>query len=271
MLGRIFALIVLSSCLLPSRSLAQSTSMQAVQQQQAVAALADPSALTTQQLYREVLNLKENLAIRLDAMDKAIQLTQQYPTLLDKVSVDLKARTDAAIAALHDLVDQRFALIDTQIKERDIRVEQRAGDTKVALDAALSAADKGVTKQQDPQAEAAAKQEAAFTKQIDQIITLFNARAQTNADRIDEIRLRLSALDVRALQTADAMASVESLSQRIQAIESQKQGSSDTYAWIFAVAGFLAATLSIIGAIAVVIWHRPVAEPARVVLRRTES
>lgn len=122
----------------------------------------DPTVLTTQQLLREMLCLREILETRLDAMDKAgvvlAETVNRTPTAIQ-----------SAIASVREVYDERFNGVKQQFTERDVRTEQSAKASHEALDAALAAA-----------AKAAEKTEQNFTKQIDNAL-----------DRIEEIKERI--------------------------------------------------------------------------------
>lgn len=156
----------------------------------------DPSALTTQQMireteairelvFREILALEKSLSTRMDAADKATELLHkdmtQFPTDLDR-----------EIAHLKELHGERFASIQTQFAERDTRTEENAKNTKVAVDAALQAAEKAVGKQQEAFALATSKSEAATTKQIDQQGQLIANGARAMDERITDLKDRFT-------------------------------------------------------------------------------
>lgn len=93
--------------------------------------------------------------------------------------------------------EEKFSSIATQFRERDTRTEQTAKDSKVAVDAALSAAKEAVGEQNKSNALAIAKSEAAFTKQIDQIGVIINTQAKGVDDKIDDLKSRLISLENR--------------------------------------------------------------------------
>ena len=117
----------------------------------------DPTILTTQQLHRELLSLREILELRLNGYDKAITLLQ---ATVDK---------SPSIAEMNVKFEEKFNSVQTQFRERDTRTEQTSKDSKVAVDAALQAAKEAVGEQNKSSALAIAKSEAATTKQIDSI------------------------------------------------------------------------------------------------------
>jgi hypothetical protein len=191
----------------------------------------DPTKLTTEQLRRELATLREILETRLDAMDRATELTatqaavigqqieQTRDRLRDETAADVRqlrelletrldgmdrairlhaeiidrvpAERDMAIKHLAELHDEKFASIALQFAERDVRSEQATEGAKQALDAALLAQKELVAQQNEANSAAAAKAEASFTKQIDQIGTIIQTLEKALDARITELKERI--------------------------------------------------------------------------------
>jgi hypothetical protein len=172
----------------------------------------DPTALTTQQLLREISTTREivetficgvnqNISTRIDGMDKAVELLQ---TATDRTP----NMVSAAIERLQELHEEKFQSIATQFTERDTRTEQTSRDSKVAVDAALQAAKEAVGEQNKSNALAIAKSEATFTKQIDQIGVLISTMQKGIDDKIDDIKTRLQAIESRKVGEGEMRRSV---------------------------------------------------------------
>lgn len=154
----------------------------------------DPSSLTTSQLLREINSLDKLLESRLDAIEKAVKVAHEnyvrWPTEVDKAINNLRALFDERFQT----TGEKFNSIQTQFLERDTRTEQTSRDSKVAVDAALSAAKEAVSEQNKSGALAIAKSEAATTKQIDQIgVTISTIQANLSG-KIDDVKLQLAAV-----------------------------------------------------------------------------
>lgn len=106
---------------------------------------------------------------------------------------------DNHIGHLKELMNEKFAGIEKQIDERDVRTERTAKDDKIALDAALQSAK-----------EAVAKSETSTTKQIDQIGVLFSTAAKTNDEKIDDVKDRLTLVEGRTMGKTEGWASTQS-------------------------------------------------------------
>lgn len=177
----------------------------------------DPTVLTTSALQREIFGLRELLEgklaaleneqklvrlvieTRLDGMDKAIQLLQdiadKFPSRIDEKIGSLKSFHDMRFDAIIQTFSEKFASIQTQFQERDVRSEQNGKDSKVAIDAALQAAKELVGKQNESSALAIDKSERATTKQIDQLGELISVTARASDEKISDVKDRITRIE----------------------------------------------------------------------------
>lgn len=135
----------------------------------------DPTALTTDQLRREITSLNILITTRLDAMDKAVDILRDLANREPTSSV-LQERT----IALRAEIDQKFQTDSVKFVELDKRTEALTAAGKIAIDAAFKA-----------QQEAASKQEAQFTKQIDQAKDLVQTSLGALSAQIVDVKSRL--------------------------------------------------------------------------------
>jgi hypothetical protein len=180
-------------------------------------AVANPGRFTTEQLDRNLNNLRDLLnsrvdailqvssaeargllkiiETRIDAMDKATALLVEdiavVPSEMDRQIEHLREFLVARIESTQVARDERFHSIDLQFKERDTRTDQSSRDSKIAVDAALQAAKEAVGEQNRSSALAIAKSETAVTKQIDQLQTLIQSNNEGTNDKINDIKARL--------------------------------------------------------------------------------
>lgn len=172
-----------------------------------------PPYLTTEELRRDVSALREILQARLDGMDRATvvlsETVNRTPTaiqiaitnlreLMDEKLLNLDATTAEKIdsvvqqiAAQKDIRLEKFASVEQQFIERDVRTEQAATASASALAAALQAAKEAVFEQAQAAAKAAEKTELSFTKQIDQIQLQIKTIGDGFSDRIAELKERI--------------------------------------------------------------------------------
>lgn len=165
---------------------------------------------------REVLETKIEGRVattdqRFSGMDTAIKLLQ---SMRDQGHIDVEAK----IAALRTLHEEKFQSIATQFSERDVRTEQTAKDSKVAVDAALQAAKEAVAEQNKSTALSVAKSEGATNKQIDAQAQLITSSSQALDGKITDVKDRLTRL------------------------EGERKGSAATWGVIGAVAGIVIAS-----------------------------
>lgn len=167
----------------------------------------DPSALTTQQLLREIYSLEKLTTQRMDAIEKAVEVAHEN---LVRVPTDV----DKAVGHLRDVLDEKIKRIDTQIRERDIRAEQSSRDSKVALDAALQSAEKMVAQQTLSSSQAIAKSEMATQKQMDQQSLSMISATSALGDKIDDIKDRLTRIEGegRGLKAAETTQQTSNMS-----------------------------------------------------------
>ena len=146
----------------------------------------------------------ESVVARLDGMDKATDVLQETVT---RVPTDVQLQ----VGNLNAVMEEKFASIDTQFAERDIRSEREARDNKVAVDAAFAAQKDSATQTDAANAKAIEKSEAATTKTIDTLGAVITSSNKALSDKIDDLK------------------------SRVQAMESIKQGATDSRALVYGI------------------------------------
>ena len=192
-----------------------------------------PPISTSEAIDRAVNNSKELIDAKIAAMDRAVQVFQadltRVPTQLDRAISGLRDLLESRINQNSKDVDQIHTVLDTrdnairrqvadihslmsveigklaevtrekfvgvaaQFSERDTRTDQRAGDTKLAVDAAFAAAK-----------EATSKIEIGFTKSIDGLQQLLQAVSKSSDDKISDLKDRLTAVESRTAGISSA-------------------------------------------------------------------
>ena len=186
-----------------------------------------------QYLESRVENSENVISARIDGMEKAIEVFQadltRVPTQLDRAIQSHKELNESEIRSLssdinrmslalahrgEDIREQivhlrdlsfgkieelasvtteRFQGVAAQFSERDTRTDQRAGDTKLAVDAAFAAAK-----------EATAKIEAGFTKSIDSILELLKTTMKSSDEKISDLKDRITSIESRTVGITSA-------------------------------------------------------------------
>jgi hypothetical protein len=131
----------------------------------------DPSVLTTEALDREVGHLRELLGGKVD------DLSKDFDRFKLSHGDHHAAAVDKAIEHLSDLCDVKFAGVQQQFTDRDLRLAQGTAAADEAIKAALASAEKSV-----------AKSEATFTKEIDSIKELIATTAKAQDQQIRDIK-----------------------------------------------------------------------------------
>jgi phage-related tail fiber protein len=144
----------------------------------------DPSLLTTEQLARGLTNLRELLETRIDAVEKSGH--HRYEDLRRAPT-----ETDRQVVHLKELFNEKLTSVQKQFDERDIRSQASEDAAKVAVNAALQAQKEAASAQNDSNAAAITKSEAATIKQIDGILALLNSNTIGTNDKITTINARL--------------------------------------------------------------------------------
>ena len=148
---------------------------------------------------RDVDHLRGFITARLDGMDKATLLQQNYldamPQATDLKIEALKLLHGEMFVTLRQSHEEKFSSIQTQFHERDVRAEKSSNDSKLAIDAALQAAKEAVGEQNKSSALAIAKSEASTVKQIDQMGLLINNQGKNVDDRVSDLKERLTRIE----------------------------------------------------------------------------
>jgi hypothetical protein len=234
---------------------------------------ANPSQITQQAIDKAIDSAVSVLTARLDAMEKAQDLFQadltRVPTTVDRQITALRdlieqrfSGMDADIKGIHKALDgrddvvtgqidhlhalmlskvdelasvttERFLGVAAQFSERDTRTDQRAGDTKLAVDAAFAAAK-----------EATAKIEAGFTKQIDAMINIIDTKTANLAGGLGDLKDRMTAMENRTAGITSARGE-------------GRVDSSDSRALLLGVCGVAIAAAAFLVAVMTYISHLP--------------
>jgi type VI protein secretion system component VasK len=190
--------------------------------------------------------LRESIEIRPEAVASAVK---HLENLMDQKIATCAERLDGKIQHHVGQTDERFAGVGAQFAERDTRTDQRAGDTKLAVDAAFAAAK-----------EATSKIEAGFTKQIDSMVGVIDTLAKNVdskisdvKDTVGDLKIRTQSVESRAAvidpsirnDLTGVMAEVRTLAGMQKMAEGSKVKSDDSWKMILAIGGLAIAALGV--------------------------
>lgn len=166
------------------------------------------------------------LAERFEAFKLLVgEIDKRYNAEFVKISTTSQMMVEQqalALTATKDAVSIAMAAAEKAVEKAELTAINRDTENTRALDAALIAAKEAVKVQQDFNDRAIQKQEAVFTKQIDQIGTQISTLTKSFDDKIDDVK------------------------NRVIAFESGRTGGKDTWAWVAVIAGITLATLFVI-------------------------
>jgi VIT1/CCC1 family predicted Fe2+/Mn2+ transporter len=186
----------------------------------------DPTIATNEAVERAVTAERDyvngQIAIlveRLNAMDVATRLLSETVNRVPTV-------VQTEIAHIFGLMEEKFSSVQKQFDERDTRTEREARDNKLAVDAAFAAQEKQAVAQNESNALAINKSEAATTETIKANQELSRSKTDALTKDIDALKLAVSR------------------------IEATKVGNEQTAASVYALAGVIAMVLLVILAVA---------------------
>jgi hypothetical protein len=174
-----------------------------------------------------------------DGLDKAERL---LTTALAAAEQRVNDKLEARFSNMEKLYQEKFHSIEVQFAERDVRSEQTGKDNKIALDAALQAAEKAVGAKNQSNDLAIAKSEGSMTKQIEQLQVMIATKDQASTEKISDLKDRLISTDgelKNRLSTLDGrLATIEG---RGVGVEQSKKSGHDQTSLIFAGGALLVA------------------------------
>jgi len=160
---------------------------------------------------RQIVGLRELLVARIESIDKDMLETRKALEAREGIvarQIDhAQAMSFGKVEELLSVTTEKFLGVAAQFAERDTRTDQRAGDTKLAVDAAFAAAK-----------EATAKIEAGFTKQIDGMSAIIDTKTNNLSGGIGDLKERLTALEARTAGIVTGRQDVKTESQDLRGI-----------------------------------------------------
>jgi hypothetical protein len=155
----------------------------------------DPTALTTDQLRREISALREVVMIRIDGVESnAMTLKETLNNRkeeIDASALALRELLKSEINKLAIVTDEKFSGVSNQFIERDKRTDQLTVAAQTAVTAAFAAQKEAVSEQNKSNSLAINKSEQATAESLRQLQTLFISDSKATNDKIDDLKGRL--------------------------------------------------------------------------------
>lgn len=155
----------------------------------------DPSVLTTEAITRAMKAERDYVDGQIAVLKQRLADIDRATKVLDDAMHRTPTEIEKQVAHLRELSDVKFDAVSLQFKERDTRQEREARDNKVAVDAAFAAQKEAAAKQNESNSLAIAKSEAATSETIAKLAELFRSTTDALADKIEDVRSRLTNLE----------------------------------------------------------------------------
>ena len=193
----------------------------------------DPTILTTEQLLQAIAAERDFVNGQLDVLRERLAGIDVATELRVGTGTAVTAATDEKIGHLASLMEERFASIAIQFKERDTRSERESRDNKVAVDAAFAAQKEAASEQNKSNTLAIDKSEKATAETLNKQADLFKSATDALSDKIDDLRQGLA--EIRLM---------------VNGVTQSHVGGQEQRAGIYAAAGFVISLIFVAIAIA---------------------
>lgn len=155
----------------------------------------DPTVLTTEQLLRTAQAERDYVDGRIDVLIERLSGMDRATELLSDTVNKVPTEVQREVGNLGAVVDEKFTSVDKQFAERDTRSEREARDNKLAVDAAFAAQEKQAVAESVSNQKAIDKSEVATNKAIDKLAELFESRVGGLAESLSDLKNRVQAIE----------------------------------------------------------------------------
>jgi hypothetical protein len=164
----------------------------------------DPTVLTTDAVNQAIAVTKDYTDGKIAVLEERLRGIDKATTLLNEEVNRVPSKLTLAVEQVYVVTGEKFASVDKQFKERDIRAEREARDNKVAVDAAFAAQKEAAAKQDEANAKAIDKSEKATAETIktNQDATIQRLAELTKSQ--DEMKIALSRLETSKLNATES-------------------------------------------------------------------
>lgn len=167
----------------------------------------DPTVLTTEQLLREIGNVREVTKGELDVLRERLRGIDTATELLGESMNRVPSEVDKQISHLRELDEEKFRSIAVQFLERDTRSERESKDNKVAVDAAFAAQKEAASKEGESNQKAIDKSEKATAETLNKQADLFKSKNDALDAQIADLKDRVGRLESTKAGGLEAVAS----------------------------------------------------------------
>ena len=155
----------------------------------------DPTILTTEQLLRTAQAERDYVDGRIDVLIERLSGMDRATELLSATVNKVPTEVQREVGNLGNVMEEKFTSVDKQFAERDTRSEREARDNKLAVDAAFAAQEKQAVAESVSNQKAIDKSEVATNKAIDKLAELFESRVGGLAESLSDLKNRVQAIE----------------------------------------------------------------------------
>jgi hypothetical protein len=153
----------------------------------------------SEQFIRELDSLREIVGMEIEGkvstLNAKLQSIDRAIELLGITGNKSHEFISLQVERLREVAQERFQSIEKQFADRDKRSEQILASSHIQMNAALLSGKEQVAEQNKNLQQSISKSEAAFTKQIDQILTLIQNTIEAMNGKIDDNKQRITAIE----------------------------------------------------------------------------
>lgn len=196
----------------------------------------DPTRLTTEALNRATWAERDYVDAKLEVILERLRGVDRATILLDETVNRVPTQLQLAVAALRERSDQKFEMVQRQIDERGVVFEEKyARVEQGSRDAGLLQAERFLAVQRQ------------FCERDSQVAAALASQKEAVAVQNQGNNLAVSKSEVASKETIGALsAKVDDLKDRINRLESIKQGGKEYTAGLYAFLGLIL-TMIVVG------------------------
>lgn len=167
----------------------------------------DPTVLTTQQMIRAVSAERDYVNGQLEVLRERLAGIDRATVVLNETVNRTPTEIQREIEHVRELTTEKFASVDKQFAERDIRQERESRDNKIAVDAAIVAQKEAAAAQDRANQKAIDKSELATTETMKAFADLFRSTTDGIKERLTALELSIGEITSAATGGKEKVAS----------------------------------------------------------------
>jgi hypothetical protein len=155
----------------------------------------DPTTLTIDAVERAVQAERDYVNGQIGILEERLKGIDRATALLAATVGRVPTDVEQAVGHQADLTDERFTSVQRQFSERDVRSARESADNKIAVDAAFAAQKEAAAEQNKANTKAIDKSEEATTEAISKLAELFRTTLDAVKEQLDDLKQRVQAIE----------------------------------------------------------------------------